>query len=98
MLYYKHEPVTSLCTLHGLDYIKARKRKPLDQQLQKVIATTLPKPKDDYWIIEGETATIVHVKPRLHKFIPVMKTTMPVSKRESDTWLHRLSDAIKKLL
>ena len=44
----------------------------------------------DYWKIEGTKAIRVHVRPRLHKFIPNMNNTYPGTDKTTDPWLYRL--------
>ena len=55
----------------------------------RVVAVTHDK---DYWIIEGNLATRVHVRPRLQKYTPSDKTTYPGTDNINDPWLYRLGE------
>ena len=47
----------------------------------------------DYWKIEGNKATRVHLKPRKHKFTPQTNNTYPGNGKENDPWLFRLKES-----
>ena len=62
----------------------------LEKHKDKLIVSSVP--VSDYWKIEGTKAIRVHVRPRLQKFCPSFKTTMPGTEKTTDPLLHRLSD------
>ena len=47
----------------------------------------------EYWKIEGNKATRVHLKPRVHRFTPQTNNIYPGSGKENDPWLFRLRES-----
>ena len=86
-----------LHSLNGLNYILPHEISELERHRRINSSTTpklvaVPASNKDYWKIEGDEATRVHMTARLHKFVPTECTTMPGSNNKDDPIFHRLGD------
>ena len=91
LMYFK-DYITKLEKSDGLYYVVSNKRKEFQGTMtrSKVIAGST---SSDYWKIEGNKATRVHLKPRKYKFTPQTNNTYPGNGKQNDPWLFRLKES-----